>query len=225
VIPVFYHGFFGKGSHLFEKGVPVKYTMIGCMGLIGVLAAIFGMFGCSVAMKVPELKQENISVDRAWSQVENVLQRRSDLIPNLVATIKGSASFEHDTLTDVIKARQNVTNIVVKADDPDSMKKLANAHQQLSVATGNLMNFVREKYPKLATTAAFVGLMAQLEGSENRLTVERQKYNDAVELLNNDLVSWTGSIANNWAHVKERSFFKADEGAKTAPKVDFEKKG
>ena len=203
----------------------MKYTLIGCMGLVGLLAAVGGMFGCAIAMKVPALKQENISVDRAWSQVENVLQRRADLIPNLVSTIKGSASFEHDTLTDVIKARQNVTNITVKPDDPESMKNFANAHQQLSVATGHLMNFVREKYPKLATTAAFVGLMAQLEGSENRLTVERQKYNDAVDLLNNDLVSWTGSFANNWAHVQPRTFFKADEGAKTAPKVDFEKKG
>jgi LemA protein len=202
----------------------MKYTMIGCLGLLALFVMIGGMFGCSIMMKVPELKQENISADKAWSQVENVLQRRADLIPNLVNTIKGSAAFEHDTLTDVIKARQNVTNITVKPDDPESMKKFANAHQQLSVATGNLMNFVREKYPKLATTAAFVGLMAQLEGSENRLTVERQKYNEAVEFLNNDLVSWTGSIANNWAHVKERAFFKADEAAKTAPKVDFEKK-
>jgi len=178
-----------------------------------------------VASKVPQLKQENVAVDKAWSQVENILQRRADLIPNLVNTIKGSANFEHDTLTDVIKARQNVTNITVKPDDPESMKKFANAHQQLSVSTGHLMNFVREKYPKLATTAAFIGLMSQLEGSENRLAVERKNYNDAVETLNNDLVSWSGMIANTFAHVKERQFFKADEGAKTAPKVDFEKKG
>ncbi len=202
----------------------MKYAMIGCLGLAALFVMIGGMFGCSIVSKIPELKQENIAVDKAWSQVENTYQRRSDLIPNLVSTIKGSASFEHDTLTDVIKARQNVTNIVVKADDPASMQRYAAAQGQLQVATGHLMNFVREKYPKLATTAAFVGLMAQLEGTENRCTVERQKYNEVVEILNNDLVSWTGSIANSWAHVKERVFFKADEGAKNAPKVDFEKK-
>lgn len=201
----------------------MKYGVIGCLGVLALFLMIGGMAGCSIMMKVPELKQENIACDKAWSQVENTYQRRSDLIPNLVSTIKGSANFEHDTLTDVIKARQNVTNITVKPDDPESMKRYGAAQAQLQVATGHLMNFVREKYPKLATTAAFVGLMAQLEGSENRCTVERQKYNEAVETLNNDLVSWTGSIANNWAHVKERAFFKADEEAKKAPKVDFEK--
>lgn len=197
----------------------------GCLAMGGLMVFIMVCFGGCVASKVPTLKQENIACDKAWSQVENICQRRADLIPNLVNTIKGSANFEHDTLTDVIKARQNVTNITVKPDDPESMKKFANAHQQLSVSTGHLMNFVREKYPKLATTAAFIGLMSQLEGSENRLAVERKNYNDAVETLNNDLVSWSGMIANTFAHVKERQFFKADEGAKTAPKVDFEKKG
>jgi LemA protein len=197
----------------------------GCLAMGGLMVFLAVCMGGCVVSKIPQLKQENIAVDRAWAEVEGALQRRADLIPNLVNVVKGSANFEHDTLTDVIKARQNVTNIVVKPDDPESMKKFGDAHQRLSVATGNLMNFVRERYPKLATTAAFVGLMAQLEGTENRLRVERQNYNTAVETLNNDLVSISGSIANTWAGVKPREFFKADEGAKTVPKVDFEKKG
>lgn len=197
----------------------------GCLGIGALLVFIVVCLGGCAVSKVSGLRQENVACDRAWSECEAVMQRRADLIPNLVSTIKGSASFEHDTLTDVIKARQSVTNITVKPDDPESMKRYANAQQQLSVSTGHLMNFVREKYPKLATTAAFTGLMAQLEGSENRIRVERKNYNDAVDLLNKDLVSVTGGIANIWAGVKPREFFKADEGAKTAPKVDFEKKG
>lgn len=201
-------------------------TFLGVIGIAFVgLILLTGMIGCSVVNKVSTLKQENIACDKEWSGVENTYQRRADLIPNLVAAIKGSANFEHDTLTDVIKARQNVTNINVKADDPESMKKFRDAQAHLSVATTNLMNFVREKYPKLATTSAFVGLMSQLEGTENRAAIARGRYNDAVQALNDDLVSPLGGLANMWANVKPREFFKMDERAKEVPKVDFEKKG
>lgn len=201
-------------------------TFLSVIG-VGFAAVILltGMVGCSVVTKVSTLKQKNIGCDKAWSEVEVSCQRRADLIPNLVGAIKGSANFEHDTLTDVIKARQNVTNINVKSDDPESMKKFQQAQQNLHVATTNLMNFVREKYPKLATTAAFVGLMAQLEGTENRMSIARGRYNDAVQALNDDLVSPLGGLANMWANVKPREFFKMDERAKEVPKVDFEKKG
>lgn len=202
----------------------MKYTMIGCAGLVGLVALICGGVGCSIVAKIPELKQENVECDKQWSMVQSAYQRRADLIPNLVNTIKGSATFEHDTLTDVAKAQQQVTNITLKPDDPNSMKQFLQAHAQLSFSTTNLANFVRQKFPKLATTGAFTGLMAQLEGTENRCNNERRKYNEAVDLLNKDLVSLTGMVANRWANVKERKFFEADEGAKTAPKVDFEKK-
>ncbi len=202
----------------------MKYALIGCLGLLVVFLGIGGMVGCSIMTRATTLKQENVACDRAWAGVESAYQRRADLIPNLVSTIKGSAAFEHDTLTDVAKAQQQVTNINLKPDDPNSMKQFLQAHQQLSFATTNLANFVRQKFPKLATTAAFVGLMAQLEGTENRCNAERNKYNDAVGVLNDDLSTWIGGWANSMAHVKPRDFFKADEGAKTAPKVDFEKK-
>jgi LemA protein len=204
----------------------MKTFFLSIFGLVALVVVVAGMGACAVVNKVSTLKQENIACDRAWSQVENAYQRRADLIPNLVSTIKGSAKFEHDTLADVIKARQNVTNITVKADDPEAQKKWLAAQGALTVATTNLANFVREKYPTLATTAAFIGLMSQLEGTENRCAVERKTYNDAVDTLNGDLVSPLGGFANGWANVKPREFFKMDERAKEVPKVNFdEKKG
>jgi len=197
---------------------------IGCLAIVGFVLLSGLMFGCATASKFVELKQENISCDEAQANVLSVYQRRHDLIPNLVNTVKGSANFEHDTLKDVIEARRQVTNLNVNASDPKSLEKYMNAQGALTVATTNLANFVREKYPKLASTALFVGLMAQLEGTENRANVERQNYNAKVTALNNDLVTITGSIANIFAHVEPRKMWEVTAAAQEAPSVDFEKK-
>lgn len=196
----------------------------GCLGLVGMAVMTVAMFGCGVVNETVTLKQQNVDCDEGWSQVMNVSQRRHDLIPNLVATVKGSANFEHSTLKDVIEARRQVTNVIVKPDDPESMKKFLNANAALTVATTNLANFVREKYPELATTKAYIGLMSQLEGTENRMTVERQKYNAKVSILNKEMQTITGQIANHWANVAPRKFFEASAAAQEAPVVDFEKK-
>lgn len=198
---------------------------IGCLGIIGVSLLSVLMFGCGIANEVVTLKQKNNGCDESMANVLSVYQRRHDLIPNLVNTVKGSSTFEHDTLKDVIEARRQVTNLNVNASDPKSLEKFMNAQNGLTVATTNLANFVREKYPKLASTALYVGLMAQLEGTENRANVERQNYNARVRELNDEMVTITGSIANNFfAHVEKRKSWEVSAAAQETPVVDFEKK-
>jgi len=197
----------------------------GCLGLAGVAVMTVVMFGCAVVNEGVTLKQLNVECDSAFSNVLSTYQRRHDLIPNLVNTVKGSSTFEHDTLKDVIEARRQVTNLNVNASDPKSLEKFMNAQGALTVATTNLANFVREKYPKLASTSLYIGLMAQLEGTENRANVERQNYNKKVETLNKELVTVTGSLANMWwAHVEPRKMWEVSAAAQEAPTVNFDKK-
>lgn len=202
----------------------MKPWKIGCLAIIGFVLLSGLMFGCEVSSKFVGLKQKNNACDESMANVLSVYQRRHDLIPNLVNTVKGSSNFEHDTLKDVIEARRQVTNLNVNASDPKSLEKFMNAQNGLTVATTNLANFVREKYPKLASTALYVGLMAQLEGTENRANVERQNYNAKVRELNDDLVTITGSIANIFAHVEKRKMWEVSGAAQETPVVDFEKK-
>lgn len=161
--------------------------------------------------------------DAQWANVENAYQRRADLVPNLVETVKGSAKFEHDTLKDVIEARRQTVEIKTKSDDPESLRKFEQAQAGLTVAMHNMMNFVREQYPDLKTTSAFVGLLAQLEGTENRCSVERRKFNETVQEYNGKIVSWPSSMLASWGGFKQKPYFQAEEGAKKAPKVDFSK--
>lgn len=196
----------------------------GCLGLVGLLVMTVGMFGCAVVSETVTLKQLGVDCDTQLANTLSVYQRRHDLIPNLVNTVRGASNFEHDTLKDVIEARRQVTNLNVNASDPKSLEKFANAQGALTVATTNLANFVREKYPKLASTALYVGLMAQLEGTENRANVERQKYNEKVATLNKELVTITGGLANMWAHVEPRKMWEVSAAAQEAPVVNFEKK-
>lgn len=203
----------------------IKGWQIGCLAVIGIIVLPVLMFGCAVANETVTLKQMNVECDGQLGNVLSVYQRRHDLIPNLVNTVKGSSNFEHDTLKDVIEARRQVTNLNLNASDPKSLEKFANAQGALTVATTNLANFVREKYPKLASTSLYVGLMAQLEGTENRANVERQNYNAKVTALNKELVTITGSIANNFfAHVEPRKMWEVSAAAQEAPTVDFNKK-
>jgi LemA protein len=186
----------------------------------GLLLVLLMMGGCLVA-SYNGIATGNQSCDAQWANVENAYQRRADLIPNLVETVKGSAKFEHDTLKDVIEARRQVVEVKVKSDDPESFKKFESAQAGLSVAMHNMMNFVREKYPDLKTVTAFVGLLAQLEGTENRCSVERRKFNETVLDYNGKIVSWPSSMLAGWGGFKARPYFQAEEGAKKAPKVDF----
>jgi len=165
-------------------------------------------------------KQEAVTAQ--WAQVENVYQRRADLIPNLVKTVKGYADFEKSTLTDVIEARAKATSINVKADDlnPQTIKKFQEAQSQLSGALSRLMVTV-ERYPNLKANQNFLELQAQLEGTENRIAVERKKFNEATQGYNAYIKKFPRVIYASWFDFEEKGYFEADAGAETVPEVEF----
>jgi LemA protein len=163
------------------------------------------------------------NVDNSWSQVENVYQRRSDLIPNLVKTVKGYADFEQETLTGVIEARSKATSVNI---DPSNLnatniQQFQQAQDGLSSALSRLMVVV-ERYPELKANQNFLELQAQLEGTENRIAVERQRYNDSVKSLNTEIRKFPKNL---WAGIfgfEKRPYFEADAGAERAPEVNFD---
>ena len=162
------------------------------------------------------------SVKSAWSQVENVYQRRSDLIPNLVSTVKGYAKHESNTLQAVIEARANASRMTV---DPSKLNKeqiaqFQSAQSELSNAIGRLLVTV-EQYPDLKANQNFLDLQAQLEGTENRITVERNKFNETVKAYNTSIKRFPGNIIASIFRFEEKGYFQASEEAKTAPKVEF----
>ena len=161
-------------------------------------------------------------VSSAWSQVENVYQRRADLIPNLVATVKGYASHESETLESVIAARSKATQVTVDpADlDPESIAEFQKAQGELSSALGRLL-MITENYPDLKANENFRDLQAQLEGTENRITTERMKYNNTAKSYNTMVRRFPNNIIANMFDFETKGYFKAAEGAETAPKVEF----
>ena len=161
-------------------------------------------------------------VTSAWSQVENVYQRRADLIPNLVATVKGYAAHEQETLEGVINARAKATQTTI---DPTNMteaslKQFQAAQGELGSALQKLMVVV-ERYPDLKANQNFLELQAQLEGSENRITVERQKFNDAAKNFNTSIRQFPRNILASMFGFERKAYFEAQEGAEQAPKVEF----
>ncbi len=159
---------------------------------------------------------------QTWADVQSSYQRRADLIPNLVATVKGVANFETTTLTQVIQARANATSIKMDAKDltPEKLKEFQASQGQLSQALGRLM-VVSEQYPTLKANENFRDLQNQLEGTENRIKVARDAYNKAVKDYNVKVTNFPNNILAGMFHFKEMEMFKADEGAKNAPKVQF----
>jgi LemA protein len=168
--------------------------------------------------------QADEAVKGAWAEVESQYQRRSDLIPNLVATVKGSAKFEQDTLTKVVEARAKATGIQVDpsiVDDPERLKQFEEAQQQLSGALSRLIA-VSEAYPDLKASAAFRDLMAQLEGTENRIAVARGRYIESVAGYNTVVQTFPSMIGAKLRKKSVRSTFQATTpGSDVAPKVDF----
>lgn len=161
-------------------------------------------------------------VKTKWNQVETQYQRRSDLIPNLVSTVKGAAKFEQSTLTAVVEARAKATQIKVSADDlsPEKLEKFQAAQGQISQALGKLM-VLTENYPELKATQQFSDLSVQLEGTENRIAVARKDFNDAVQEYNVKVRSFPNNLTAGMFGFKQRAGFKADAGAENAPKVQF----
>ncbi len=161
-------------------------------------------------------------VNQAWGNVENVYQRRLDLIPNLVNTVKGVANFEQQTLTAVIEARAKATSVQInpKNLDEGSLQKFQQAQNGVSSALGRLMVVV-EKYPELKATQNFSELQAQLEGTENRISVERMKFNEAAQSYNTYLRSFPNSMFAGMLGFQKKAYFQAQAGAEKAPEVKF----
>jgi len=164
--------------------------------------------------------QEGVTAQ--WSQVENVYQRRSDLIPNLVSTVKGYADFEKETLTQVIEARAKATAVNINPDklDAQSLQNFQNAQSGLSSALSKLMVVV-EKYPDLKANQGFLDLQAQLEGTENRITVERMKFNETAQSYNTFIRTFPKNIFAGMFGFEKKAYFEAEKGAEKAPQVQF----
>jgi len=182
--------------------------------LLLVYSSIKGSYNNMVTM------QEGVTAQ--WSQVENVYQRRSDLIPNLVNTVKGYADFEKETLTQVIEARAKATAVNINPDklDAQSLQNFQNAQSGLSSALSKLMVVV-EKYPELKANQGFLDLQAQLEGTENRITVERQKFNQTAQTYNTFIRTFPKNIFAGMFGFEKKAYFEAEKGAEKAPQVKF----
>ena len=165
-------------------------------------------------------KQEAVTAQ--WAQVENVYQRRSDLIPNLVSTVKGYADFEQETLTAVIEARSKSTSVNIDASklDASSIQKFQAAQDGLSSALSKLMVVV-ERYPELKANQNFLELQSQLEGTENRIAVERRKFNETAQAYNTYIRKFPNNMIAGMFEFEKSDYFEADEGADKAPKVEF----
>jgi LemA protein len=190
-----------------------------------VVLALLLPAGCAVS-SYNNLVTLDQAVQAQWSQVENVYQRRLDLVPNLVETVKGAAAFEKDTFTQVAEARSRAvaaTNAAGNAPtDPEALQKFQQSQEQLSSALGRLMVVV-ERYPDLKATQAFRDLQAQLEGTENRIAVERMRFNDAARAFNTTRDSFPTNVFAGLfgSRFREKGYFRAAEGANTAPRVQF----
>lgn len=157
-----------------------------------------------------------------WANVETSYQRRADLIPNLVNTVKGAADFEKETLTQVIEARAKATSVQVNADDinPEQLQKFQAAQDELSGALSRLLVSV-ERYPELKANQNFLGLQSQLEGTENRISVERRKFNNVVQDYNTYIKKFPQTIIANMSGFDKKGYFQAAAGSENAPSVEF----
>lgn len=170
------------------------------------------------------MQQAEERVFKAWGDIEASLQRRADLIPNLVETVKGYATHERETLEAVVNARAKATQVRLTADDlsdPAAIERLQQAQAQMSSALSRLLA-IAEQYPDLKANQNFRDLQNQLEGTENRINVARQRYNQAAEEFNSMIRSFPNSVTNSMLlHLKRKEYIKADEAARQAPKVKF----
>ena len=193
----------------------------GLVTLIIIAAILIGGF-LWVKGAYNNMVTEDENVQNAWAQVENVYQRRADLIPNLVATVKGYAEHESATLENVIAARAKATQMTV---DPanlseEAIAKFNEAQGELSTALGRLL-LIQENYPDLKANQQFSELQAQLEGTENRIATERMKVNDAAKVYNTMIRKFPDNIIASIFGFEKKGYFEAQAGAETAPKVEF----
>jgi LemA protein len=196
-------------------------SLLTILGVLILVVALFAIGGCGAYNKLVGLKQQ---VDRSWADVQNVYQRRADLVPNLVRTVEGAANFEKSTLTEVIEARQQVTKVTLDSiaapADPQALQRFQQSQDQLSNSLSRLLVTV-ERYPELKANANFQELQAQLEGTENRIAVERRKFNETVQAYNTVVQSMPTVLFAGLLGFTPRPYFTAREGSDSAPAVKF----
>lgn len=190
-------------------------TILIIVGIVIVLGAMF-------VKPYNNMVQKDEGCSKAWANVENAYQRRMDLIPNLVKTVEGAANYEKGTLTEVIEARAKATSVQIDPNNltEESIAKFQAAQDQLSSALSRLMVVV-ERYPELKANQNFLELQAQLEGTENRIAVERGKFNDTVNDYNSYIRRFPNNIIAGIFNFDKKGYFKATEGADKAPDVEF----
>ncbi len=186
--------------------------------LILIISSVAVLSSCGYNSGVE--KQE--AVDKQWAQVENVYQRRMDLIPNLVNTVKGAANFEKSTLTAVMEARASATKVTIDPSKltPEAIQKFESAQNGLSAALGKLM-MVTENYPQLRANESFMALQAEIAGTENRIATERMRFNEVVSDYNTHIRKFPNNLFSGMFGFEKKGYFKANEKAETAPEVKF----
>lgn len=189
--------------------------------LIAIAVVLLGSF-VWVKNVYNNLVTSDENTQSAWSQVENVYQRRADLIPNLVATVKGYAAHESETLESVVAARAKATQVTIDPStlSADEIAKFNEAQGELSNALGRLL-LIQESYPDLKANQNFRDLQAQLEGTENRIATERMKFNEAVQTYNTSIRRFPSNIIASMFGFEKKGYFEANSGAENAPQVEF----
>ncbi len=193
----------------------MKKSTIIILVVVGI-AVVWAIMGYNGMVKADE------AVSTAWSNVENQYQRRADLIPNLVNTVKGYAAHEKETLDAVVSARTRATQVTVDADDltPEKLQEYQNAQGEVGAALGRLLA-ITESYPDLKANQNFLELQAQLEGTENRISVERRNFNEVAKSYNTSIRTFPRNILAGMFGFEKRPYFEAQEGADKAPEVKF----
>jgi LemA protein len=205
-----------------------RLGLLGCLGALILVLLIGGGWFIGVRNHIVELDQQ---VQAQWAQVENDYQRRFDLIPNLVRTVQGAANFEKSTLEAVISARSRVGQVQAPAggapgtqsnlpNDPNAMAQFAGAQENLTGALSRLLVVV-ERYPDLKSNQNFLELQSQLEGTENRIAVERRRYNEVAQQFNTAVLKFPANIVANMSGFKPKAYFKGAAGSQQAPEVNF----
>jgi LemA protein len=201
----------------------MKRFGLGCavVAALGVVLLLVVVVASSSYNRLVNLSQ---AVDKQWAQVQNVYQRRADLVPNLVATVSGAANFEKSTLVEITEARAAVGKVQINSGsaptDPAKLAEFDSAQRKLSDSLSRLLVVV-ERYPELKANANFIDLQAQLEGTENRISVERGRFNDAVQTYNTAVQSFPAVLYAGALGFKPRPYFTATAGAEKPPAVQF----
>ena len=200
----------------------MKKYGLGCLGVV-VLLLLFGVIGgCGSYNRLVGLQQ---GVDAQWGNVQNQYQRRSELVPNLVQTVSGAANFEKSTLSDIVKARASVGQVQINSaqspNNAEQLRRFEQAQNELGSALSRLLVVV-ERYPELKANNNFRDLQAQLEGTENRIAVERMRFNEAAQKYNTAVNSLPAKLWAGMAGFHPKPYFQSAPGSETAPKVNFD---